>query len=178
MVAKKNGTISNFSKQSDPAFIENGFRNWKKAKEKFRKHEMCETHRLAVLPLQQSYGPSVQQQLLQFNQKSQKEAQKTLMLIISSVRFLAKQGLAFRGHKENEENFWRLLKLRANECPQLKQFLSRKTNFCSWNTENEILGMLSEKVLQSLTQDVQKNKFYAVKINGTRVNAGKEQQSV
>ena len=27
LIAKKNGTISNFSKQSDPAFIENGFRN-------------------------------------------------------------------------------------------------------------------------------------------------------
>ena len=115
LIAKKNDTISNFSKQSNPAFIENGFRNWKKAKEKFRKHEMCETHRRAVLQLQQSYGPLVQQQLLQFNQKSQKEAQKALLLIISSVRFLARQGLAFRGHKENEGNFWQLLKLRANE---------------------------------------------------------------
>ena len=139
---------------------------------------MCETHRLAVLQLQQSYGPSVQQQLLQFNQKSQKEAQKALLLIISSVRFLARQGLAFRGHKENEGNFWQLLKLRANECPQLKQFFSRKTNFCSWNTQNEILSMLSEKVLQTLTQDVQKNKFYAVITDGTQDNAGKEQQSV
>ena len=38
--------------------------------------------------------------------------------------------------------------------------------------------MLSEKVLQSLTQDVQKNKFYAVIMDGTQDNAGKEQQSV
>ena len=114
LIAKKNGTFSNFSKRSDPAFIENGFRNWKKAKEKFRKHEMCETHRLDVLQLQQLYGPSVQQHL-QFNQKSQKEAQKALLLIISSVRFLARQGFAFRGHKENEGDFWQLLKLRANE---------------------------------------------------------------
>ena len=178
LIAKKNGTISNFSKQSDPAFIENRFRNWKKVKEKFRKHEMCETHRLAALQLQQSYGPSVQLQLLQFNQKSQKEAQKALLLIISSVRFLARLGLAFRGHKKNEGNFWRLLKVRANECPQLNQFLSRKTNFCSRNTQNQILSMLSEKVLQSLTQDVQKNKFYAVIMDGTQDNAGKEQQSV
>ena len=139
---------------------------------------MCETHRLAVLQLQQSYGPSMQQQLFQFNQKSQKEVQIALLLIISSVRFLARQGLAFRGHKENEGNFWQLLKLRANECPQLKQFLFRKANFCSWNTQNEILSMLSEKVLQTLTQDVQKNKFYAVIMGGTQDNAGKEQQSV
>ena len=108
LIAKKNGTISNFSKQSGLTFIENSFRNWKKAKEKFRKHKICESYRLAVLQLQQSYGPSVQQQLLQFNQKSQKEAQKALLLIISSVRFLARQGLAFRGHKENEGNFWQL----------------------------------------------------------------------
>ena len=38
--------------------------------------------------------------------------------------------------------------------------------------------MLSEKVSQSLTQDVQKNKFYAVIMDGTQDNAGKEQQSV
>ena len=139
---------------------------------------MCETHRLAVLQLQQSYSPSVQQQLLQFNQKFQKEAQKALLLIIVSVKFLVRQGLACRAHKENEGNFRQLLNLRANECPQLKQFLSRKTNFCSWNTQNEILSMLSEKILQSLTQDVQKNKFYAVIMDGTQDNAGKEQHSV
>ena len=38
--------------------------------------------------------------------------------------------------------------------------------------------MLSEKVSQSLTQDVQKNKFYAVIMDGTQDSAGKEQQSV
>ena len=110
--------------------------------------------------------------------KVSKRVTKSVAAHFSSVRFLARQGLAFRGHEENEGNFWQFIKLRANECPQQKQFLSRKTHFCSWNTQNEILSILSEKVLQSLTQDVQKNKFYEVIMDGTQDNAEKEQQSV
>ena len=176
--AKMNGTISNFSKRSDPAFIEKGFRNWKKAKEKFKKHESCESHRLAAFQIQQSFCPSVQQQLIQHNQNSQNEAQKALHVIMSSVKYLARQGLAFRGHKEQEGNFWQLLELRAIDVPELKRFLARKMNFCSWEIQNEILNMLAGKVLNLIVVEILKERFYSVMMDGTQDASGTEQQSI
>ena len=46
-----------FAVKSEPAFITSGFRNWKKAIEKFKAHESSHTHRHAVSVTAQEKHP-------------------------------------------------------------------------------------------------------------------------
>ena len=67
-------------------------------------------------------------ELLNSCHKQEKEvARDMLQIILSSVRFLARQGLALRGNNSDaESNLLQLLKLRSEECPQLCTWLQRE----------------------------------------------------
>ena len=52
-----------------------------------------------------------------------------LRIIIESIRFLARQGLALRGQKDDtNSNFSQLLLLRGIDCPALLTWLNKKSN--------------------------------------------------
>jgi len=52
-------------------------------------------------------------------------ARLTLLKIISSLKFLAIQGLAIRGHSDETSNFINLLKLRTAVSLELDQWLKK-----------------------------------------------------
>jgi len=57
----------------------------------------------------------VSAQLSQQAAEEQAAARQALRLIISSVLYLGRQGLALRGHENDEGNFAQLLKLRSSD---------------------------------------------------------------
>lgn len=62
-LAKRQQLIT-FSKNSETAFTDDGFANWKKATSRFREHESCKAHSEAVMKLTASQDMSVCRQLL------------------------------------------------------------------------------------------------------------------
>jgi len=54
-----------------------------------------------------------------------KESRAALLKIISSILYLTKQGLAIRGHTDNNSNINQLLKLRSSDSLELDSWLSR-----------------------------------------------------
>ena len=46
------------------------------------------------------------------------------MVLYSTLQYLARQGLAIRGHTDENSNYYKLLELRSNECIVLKHVLS------------------------------------------------------
>ena len=47
--------------------------------------------------------------------------------ILENIRFLARQGLAIRGHgDDSDSNFMQLLHLRASDCPDLLSWMEKK----------------------------------------------------
>ena len=56
-----------------------------------------------------------------------------LFKLLRAIRFLAKQGLAFRGHNESAEafqgNLYQLLLLQAEECPEMNVWLQKGSTF-------------------------------------------------
>ena len=48
---------------------------------------------------------------------------RMLMIQLSSLRFLLRQGLAIRGHDEIEGNLFQFLLLRKGECPEIHQWM-------------------------------------------------------
>ena len=122
----------NTRKRKDIVFLKTGFKNCKKALEKFQQHEQSEHHRLAQINanITSNNGPVIAQFSHQI-QKPQEEAKSALHKIISSLRFLAQCGLAVRGHTKESGNLYHLLKLRGEEDSSLEKWLVKKINYTS-----------------------------------------------
>lgn len=122
----------NLAKSASPAFITGGFRNWSVALKKFRSHEASECHRLAAeLTIQIRNSQPVNALLSAQKRKEQEVARRCLMSILTSICYLAGQGLALRGKTEDEGNFYQLLLLRSDDIEDLRSWLTRKKDMTS-----------------------------------------------
>lgn len=113
------------------AFCIEGFQNWKKAVERFKVHEKAECHREAKTKLCFANAPTIVEQLSVQAAKTQVENRRMLLKLISSLKFLLRQGLAIRGHSETEGNLFQLLSLRGEDDPPLKRWLQQQ-QYVSW----------------------------------------------
>ena len=86
----------------EQAFISTGFSNWKDAIAKFSKHEVSRCHKDSVLKTitlpatTRDVGELLSSQIA----KERMERRKCLLKLLSNARFLARQGLPFRGDDE------------------------------------------------------------------------------
>ena len=100
----------------DKTFTETGFNNWQKACHIFSKHEESVCHRHAVDMIIKS-SKDVDETLSNAHANKNAENRKALYAILSTVRFLARQGLPLRGSfvahgcGESNSNFMQLLPL-------------------------------------------------------------------
>ena len=51
---------------------------------------------------------------------------KVLLKILQNMKFTGRQGIAFRGHEDEESNFIQLIKLRELEDPELSVWMEKK----------------------------------------------------
>jgi hypothetical protein len=93
----------------DDAFTKNGFHNWSMAIKKFDKHQASSAHKHAY----DSYVNAVKNhkenidvvKLMDIEHKKRTlENRNYLKEIIRTIIFLSKQGLASRGHRENDDS--------------------------------------------------------------------------
>ncbi|KAI5680426.1 hypothetical protein M9H77_01653 [Catharanthus roseus] len=121
-------------KHGDDIFTEVGFKNWKRAKEKFRNHEGAPNspHSSAVIEL---LGFKNQRQNVEYvlsKQSSQTEIdyRARLTAVVKVIRFLLSQGLAFRGNDESinsirRGNFLELTKWYCEESEEVNKIGDR-----------------------------------------------------
>ncbi|XP_052275994.1 uncharacterized protein LOC127875176 [Dreissena polymorpha] len=109
MAAKKTGKIGNT--KVDGFFISDGFSNWKQGPVKFWKHDGSECHKETVerLVTLTATTRDVGETLSAGHAKEKADNRKQLLQILRSIRFLARQGIALRGHDDDEGNFMQLL---------------------------------------------------------------------
>ena len=138
--------------RKETAFISTGFNNWKKALEKFKKHQNSLCHKVSL-----TYEEVVPQcgdvrEMTDKNLKAERELNyKCLMVIIENLQYLSRQGLPFRGHNDCESNFYQLLLLRSKDIPQLKDWLMKeKGEYNSQDIQDELLSIMSQQVLDKL----------------------------
>jgi hypothetical protein len=165
--------------KSDSTFISSGFKNWKKGKEKCSSHEASHTHSYAVNQLQQSKAGCVVAQISRQKQQQQREARTAVMTLLSSMRYLARQGLAIRGHETDTGNYYQLVKLRRDDVSELHTWLQRTTNFMSSDVQNEMLTLLGNTVVRKLIETIRKeSQQFGVIVDGTQDCTGTEQESL
>ncbi len=171
--------LNDLATKREPAFTTEGFRNWKKALEKFAEHAKCKSHIFSCDQLhQETKAEPINNQLLSQCQQTQQQSKKCLMAVFTSVMFLARQGLALRGHKEADSNVQQLLSIRRQDIPELDAWLKRKVDMTSPSIQNEILQLFSNNIVHDIATKVLKSGMCAVIVDGTQDISGKEQLSV
>jgi hypothetical protein len=99
--------------------------------------------------------------------------------VISLIKYLARQGLAFRGYESTEGNLYKLLMLRSEDVPELQSWLTKVTNFTSPESQNEILTLMNHEILRNICSSINKeSKQFAVIMDGTQDITGSEQESI
>ena len=106
----------------EKCFVVRGFCNWKDATRQFTKHESTLFHKQAMDLLKTK--TDVAEMLSSQHAEEKKRNRQYLLHVITTVRFLACQGLALRGDgDEKDSNFLQLLMLRAHDDPNIKLML-------------------------------------------------------
>jgi hypothetical protein len=166
--------------RAEKTFISAGYRNWKHAVANFEKHEKSASHMFSVSQLgHRATSESIDTQLSKKLRSDQVTAFGVLMKIITSVRYLARQGLALRGHEHDEGNLEELLNLREAECPDLKVWRNtRYKKFTSWAIQNELLQLMAHSVVRQLCADIVKARSFALVVDGTTDITIQEQESI
>ena len=162
-------------------FVEDGFKNWKKALEKFRSHEKSDFHRAAAFMLSSNKKQSVSQLIVSGHTEEMKENRIALVKIFTSLRLLGRQGLPIRGKVDEESNLMNLLDERADDVVELRNWLKRKSKFKWLSPEitNEILTAFSHAILEQLRNEVLTINagYYGIILDETSDVANKEQIS-
>lgn len=169
------GLGSGLSKTNENAFSVLGFQNWKNAAHSFRKHESSKYHReaMAYYQLHVSQQPSIAAQLDTQLKAKQKLRREMLVKEITSIMYLMGQGIALDGHDPQNSNLYKLLQLRAQDCPEIDQWLAEK-NYMSHDIINELIHLISRCVLGQVISPI-RDEFYALLADETRDISTKEQ---
>ena len=151
--------------------VSKGFCNWKNATTIMQQHQQSGCHREAVevvitLP---TTTKDIGEQLVQFHAKEKEYNCKMLLKIMSSIRYLARQGLAMRGDGDEEDgNFTQLLKVKGEDDPAVLEWLKRKSNkYTSHEVQNDLLRVMARHVLFNVSSCLQESPFLTIMMDET-----------
>jgi hypothetical protein len=144
-------------------FTTAGFKNWKKAFETFRQHERSASHvRAATIHISRLKNTTIIDKVVEQKGKEKQEALKCLHMILASVCYLARQGLAIRNKDQQEDgNLSQLLRFQAEVSPCLRDWLKRKTTWTDWTIQNELMERVSMNILRTVLTSM-KNKYFVI----------------
>lgn len=153
-LAYQNNLIT-FTQQPKTAFFLEGFSNWKKAIERFRVHEAADCHKEAKLKLSSAAAPTVHEQMSIENAKAMALNREMFLKVLSSLMLLMRQGLAIRGHKDDDSdgNLLQLLKLRCEDDSRLSKWLDRR-QYLSHDIINEVITIFGKELLRQLLDNI------------------------
>ena len=157
---------------AEASFLSKGFHNWKDAIRLFMKHESCSVHKQAVSALSLTTR-DISELLSVEYYREKKENQAYLLHVISTVLYLARQGLPLRGDGDDQEsNFYQLLLLRGEDLPVIKSVLQKKQpKYTSHEIQNEIMAKI---ILRKLATQLQAS-YFTIMIDETADISNTEQ---
>ncbi|WAR05842.1 ZMYM1-like protein, partial [Mya arenaria] len=91
-----------------------------------------------------------------------------LMTILRNICFLSRQGLALRGHDEEEGNFMQLLKLHGQADPTILSWIEKKSDkYTSPPIQNEIIQIMALGILRKVANSVLEDAFFTIMVDET-----------
>ena len=156
----------------EESFLVKGFTNWKDATRILARHKKCEFHRLSCAALANKVNVG---DMLSKQAATEKQCNRQYLLkVLSSIRYLARQGLSFRGDgDETDSNRHQLLFLWSEDYPPMNEYLQRKQ--LAHDVQNELLSIMSQQILRAITLQIQNAVYFSVMIDETSDCSNKEQ---
>lgn len=105
---------------------------------------------------------------------------KMLLKIVSCIKFLARQGLPFRGHGDDEDgSLIQLLKHHGKEDRELLDWLQKKSNkYTSHEIQNSLIKTMALSVLRKIAEKLHNSPFLTIMIDETTDVTNQEQVTV
>ena len=150
--------------------MDDGFKNPKKALERFREHEASVMHKEAVLKIAatKSAWSGIGAQLSAQLDRDQKHHQNMLMKLLSCIKYFAWHRLPFRGHSEDSESFegnlYQLLLLEARDSSDMGAWLHRR-EYISPDIVNELITTMGQSVLRQLLVEIRSALWFSTLAN-------------
>jgi hypothetical protein len=161
----------------EAAFTSKGFSSWQVASAKFGVHEKSDAHALSMSSWMRRSHPTAATLVDLQYAANQTDRTASLTDQLSSLQYLARQGLALRGHTEDEGNLQQLLKLRSHDLPRLTKWLEIG-RYMSHDIVNEQLHLLAMEVLRPLLNQIRLSPCFSIIADETRDLSGHEQFSI
>ena len=112
-------------------------------------------------------------------EKTRLQGRNAMIVVFDTARTLARQGLPFRGHEAADGVFKQVLSLISRSGnSELKSWMSRKFNWTSGESQNEILQILHHEVLRKIVSEIHGSKQFGIIVDETSDIANKEQMSI
>ncbi|XP_031335363.1 zinc finger MYM-type protein 1-like [Photinus pyralis] len=163
-----------FSKKKTQFF--SGCSDWKNISAKISEHENSNDHRLAMCIFckrSRSEG-RIDSDILKQVETEQQYWRAVLKRVVITVKFLASQGLAFRGQQENKSNYFRCLEYLAEFDPFIANHLSKyghrgqgSVSYLSNTTCDEIINIMGDKLRKSFIEEVKTATYFSLIIDST-----------
>lgn len=129
--------------------ITSGFSDWKNALRALSQHNSSRFHSECLYVVQQQSKPSVITRLDTVAKQQQEQRRRLLLVEVSSLQYLLRQGIAFRGHNEEDGNLFQLMRLRSADIPGLDQWLIDR-KYLSHDIINELAKEMSLMILRNI----------------------------
>ena len=179
----------------DRAFAEHGINKWRKALEKFQKHQTSTCHIRAMTALVElREGVNQVETILDSQraleesakQKKAKENRQFLATVVDILLFLARQNIAIRGHDEsdisaNKGNFLELVSFVASYNSQFKlkleevQTKCRNAMYLSPDIQNELIDIAAGMVREIIVKEVKEAGIFSIGLDETSDVSRQEQ---
>ena len=155
-----------------------GFDNFKKAVQKFRIHENSDSHLEARLKCRSLNNPSINEQLSSEAAKVQGIRRAGLLKQLEAMKFLLRQGIALRGHSEEEGNLYQLLTAWSGDCTAIKSWIEER-KYMSHDIVNELITLMGHNILRQLLVRIKcVPSWYAVIVDEATDVACREQMNL
>lgn len=168
-------------------FIDYGLKCWKEPRKKFTSHSHNKRHIICMerwndyMLIRNNNKKSISHSLNVARVQDITENRKHIMFLLKTSLFLAKQGLAFRGHNEtdnsnNKGNFIQLLEMFADESLAVK-LKSRYGHYTSPEYQNDLIHIIASCTRKNILSKISSIGVYTILVDETKDISKKEQLS-
>ena len=149
----------------EEAFTTKGFNNWKKALKSFADHQGTKAHKAALVyeTVVPKCGDVLEMILTELNKKRLAE-RNYLLKIMDCIRYLARQGIAFRGDSGNDNltQLFKLLNRNDESALNRLQSDSKQNKYLHNDVQNELIEIMARQVVSKKLDSIRESQFFGI----------------
>ncbi|XP_070678062.1 uncharacterized protein [Malus domestica] len=181
---------TNFAQVGSEAFTGDGFKTWKKGRERFKMHvgpvgSVHNKAREAATNLM-NQATHIETAVSKHSDQARKAYRTCLNASIKCTKFLLRQGLPFRGHDEsaissNRGNYLELLQFLADNNDKVREVVMENAlgnlRLVAPSIQKEIVNSCALETLDAIIDDL-KDRFFSILVDEARDVSVKEQMAM